>query len=99
MGHLLSIRKKLVEDKFKNEIEFQEALYEMTLNAHDGHFLFWPDALTKVFLFRRPFSLVSYAPNATSFAQIKVLSKCLLSLCPGFQCLVSLNRILGETRN
>ncbi|TDZ16293.1 Peptidase S41 family protein ustP [Colletotrichum orbiculare MAFF 240422] len=75
MGHLQSVRDKLVANVYAGEIEFQEDLFQMTAKARDGHFAFRPDALTKVFQFGRPFALVSYAKDPLSTPAIKVLDE------------------------
>jgi hypothetical protein len=72
IGHLASIRQKLVDDAYPNEIKFQEDLVGMFGPAHDGHFAFYPDALS-VLSFGRQAELVSYAENQTSLPIIKML--------------------------
>lgn len=70
-GHLDKVRANLVADKYKSELAFQKDLFEMTAKVRNGHFQFAPDALTGVFDYIRPFSLVSYSKDTLSLPAIK----------------------------
>jgi hypothetical protein len=81
LGHLSTIRQNLVDNKYKNEMAFQEDLYKISLASHDGHLSFYPDGLTKVFDFVGPFGLVSYAKDPLSFASIKIFGEKSIPVC------------------
>lgn len=52
--------------------EFQEDLYQVFARAHDGHFVFYPDALTKAIEWGRQRSLVSISEDGSSLPVIKI---------------------------
>jgi len=70
-GCLASVKANLQSGKYANEYEFQEDLYQVFARGHDGHFVFYPDALTKAFEFARKKSLVSISADGKSTPQIK----------------------------
>jgi hypothetical protein len=82
VGHLESVRRKLVADAYPNEIKFQEDLFTMTAKVHDGHFVFYPDALTRVFGYGRKIGLVSYSENTTATPVIKIFGMFLIDFGP-----------------
>ncbi|KAK6585749.1 hypothetical protein PZA11_002476 [Diplocarpon coronariae] len=53
-------------------LEFQEDLYQVFARAHDGHFIYYPDALTKAFEWGRQRSLVSISEDGSSLPVIKL---------------------------
>jgi hypothetical protein len=70
---LAKVRSNLVADKYPNEYQFQADLYKTVFGpGHDGHYVFYPDALTKVFEWRRQRSLVSISEDGTSLPVIKL---------------------------
>ncbi|KAB5576208.1 pyridine nucleotide-disulfide oxidoreductase family protein [Coniochaeta sp. 2T2.1] len=70
---LAKVRSNLVADKYANEYQFQADLYATVFGpGHDGHFVFYPDALTKVFEWRRQRSLVSISEDGSSLPVIKL---------------------------
>lgn len=70
---LAKVRSNLVADKYANEYAFQSDLYQTVFGpAHDGHFVFYPDALTRVFEWRRQRSLVSISEDGMSLPVIKL---------------------------
>ena len=70
---LAKVRENLEGDKYASEYEFQLDLYVSVFAAgHDGHFVFYPDALTKVFEFQRQRALVSISEDGQSAPVIKV---------------------------
>jgi hypothetical protein len=70
---LAKVRSNLVADEYSNEYQFQADLYRTVFGpGHDGHFVFYPDALTKVFEWRRQRSLVSITEDGTSLPVIKL---------------------------
>jgi hypothetical protein len=70
---LEQVKDKLTNDSYANEYEFQEDLYVTVFGqGHDGHFVFYPDALTTVFEWRRQRSLVSISEDGTSLPVIKL---------------------------
>ncbi|KAH8882569.1 pyridine nucleotide-disulfide oxidoreductase family protein [Thozetella sp. PMI_491] len=71
-GNLAKVRANIVADKYASEFEFQTDLYGTVFAAgHDGHYTFYPDALAKVFDFRRPRSLVSISEDGSSLPVVK----------------------------
>lgn len=48
------------------------SLYQIWARSHDGHFVFYPDLLTKAFEWGRPHALVSISDDGTSLPQIKI---------------------------
>lgn len=75
MGSLKAVQNNITAGKYKNEYEFQVALFNSFTQAHDGHFDFYPDALTRAFLFRRQVALVSVSKDGVELPKIYVLSK------------------------
>ncbi|KAL0472601.1 hypothetical protein QR685DRAFT_473342 [Neurospora intermedia] len=72
-GALDNVKAKLQADKYANEYQFQQELYTTVFGpGHDGHFVFYPDALTRVFEWRRQRSLVSISEDGKSLPVIKV---------------------------
>lgn len=61
---LTGVRADLIADKHTNEYEFQADLYARVWGpAHDGNFVFYPDALTVAFEWTRPKPIVSISEN------------------------------------
>ncbi|KAM0261420.1 hypothetical protein ACHAQJ_002273 [Trichoderma viride] len=70
---LAGVRADLVADKYTNEYEFQVDLYARVFGpAHDGHFVFYPDALTIAFEWTRPKPIVSISENGRDLPVIKL---------------------------
>ncbi|KAL6890460.1 hypothetical protein GGI43DRAFT_430616 [Trichoderma evansii] len=70
---LAGVRADLVADKYTNEYEFQADLYARVFGpAHDGHFVFYPDALTVAFEWTRPKPIVSISENGKDLPVIKL---------------------------
>lgn len=74
-GYLASVKTNLQNDQYANEYEFQGDLYQIFARAHDGHFVFYPDALTGALQFGRQRSLVSISEDGSSLPQIKIYGK------------------------
>ncbi len=70
-AYLASVKTNLQNDKYANEYAFQADLYQIFARSHDGHFVFYPDLLTKAFEFGRQRSLVSISEDGTSLPVIK----------------------------
>ncbi|ERT01703.1 hypothetical protein HMPREF1624_02957 [Sporothrix schenckii ATCC 58251] len=63
---LAQVRSDLVNDVYDSEYAFQIDLYLKVFGqGHDGHFVFYPDLLSKAFVYTRPRSLVSVADTAS----------------------------------
>ncbi|KAK4174531.1 hypothetical protein QBC36DRAFT_333498 [Triangularia setosa] len=78
---LAQVRENLVADIYVSEYDFQEDLYvSVFCPGHDGHFVFYPDALTRVFEWRRQRSLVSISEDGTSLPVIKIYEDIIASL-------------------
>lgn len=72
---LEKVRDNLVADKYENEIEFQNDLYISVFGpAHDGHFVFYPDAMSKAFNWIREQPLVSISDDGDSLPVMKLYS-------------------------
>ncbi|TVY18750.1 Peptidase S41 family protein ustP [Lachnellula arida] len=69
-GYLASVKANLENNTYANEYEFQEDLYNVFAKAHDGHFVFYPDALTKAIEWGRQRSLISISNDGFSIPQI-----------------------------
>lgn len=70
---LAGVRADLVADKYTNEYEFQVDLYARVFApAHDGHFVFYPDALTIAFEWTRAKPIVSISENGRDLPVIKL---------------------------
>ncbi|KAL2075024.1 hypothetical protein VTL71DRAFT_8804 [Oculimacula yallundae] len=72
LGYLASVKANLQADKYASEYAFQEDLYQVFARGHDGHFVFYSDALTKAFEWGRKRSLVSISEDGTSLPVIKL---------------------------
>ncbi|KUJ18450.1 uncharacterized protein LY89DRAFT_615243 [Mollisia scopiformis] len=55
---------------YQTEYEFQVQLWKVVNSAHDGHFRFLPDLLSKAIAFRRPFPLVSVSFDGISSPKV-----------------------------
>lgn len=74
-GSLAKVRSNLLADKYASEYAFQLDLYTTVFGpGHDGHFVFYPDALTKVIKWMRPHALVSISEDGSSLPVIKLYS-------------------------
>lgn len=74
---LAKVKSNLEADKYASEYAFQLDLYVTVFGpGHDGHFVFYPDALTRVFEWRRQRSLVSISEDGKSLPVIKVYGMC-----------------------
>jgi len=69
-GYLASVKANLENDVYPNEYEFQADLYNLFAKAHDGHFVFYPDALTEAIEWGRQRSLISISVGTSSIPQI-----------------------------
>ncbi|EFX03689.1 peptidase s41 family protein [Grosmannia clavigera kw1407] len=77
---LAEIKTMLENDMYTSEYDFQADLYAKVFGqGHDGHFVFYPDLLTRIFQFGRPYSLVSISEDGTSLPVIKVYEDVLSS--------------------
>lgn len=75
--NLDTLKNNIKSNKYANEYDFQVDLYKTVfLGAHDGHYIYYPDALT-IFEFDRPsqFSLVSISEDGASLPVIKLYCK------------------------
>ncbi|KAE8146592.1 hypothetical protein BDV25DRAFT_162185 [Aspergillus avenaceus] len=71
-AELNQVHDNIKSDIYGNEYDFQADLFRVFNLAHDGHFRFFPDLLTKVFRFNRNVGLVSVSLNGTDVPQIYV---------------------------
>ncbi|TFA97809.1 hypothetical protein CCMA1212_010453 [Trichoderma ghanense] len=71
-ANLAKIKADLQADKYDSEYSFQLDLYlNIIAKGHDGHLLFYPDALSRVFSFERPTPLVSISEDGVSLPVVK----------------------------
>lgn len=70
-----NILSSIKADKYSNEYEFQVELYNTFNDAHDGHFRFAPDLLSKAVGFRRPIQLVSVSRDGIEIPKIYIRGK------------------------
>lgn len=64
---LAEVRANLVNDVYDSEYAFQIDLYLKVFGqGHDGHFVFYPDLLSRAFIYTRQRSLVSVADESSS---------------------------------
>ncbi|PTB61712.1 hypothetical protein BBK36DRAFT_1131123 [Trichoderma citrinoviride] len=71
-ANLAKIKADLQADKYDGEYSFQLDLYlNVIAKGHDGHLLFYPDALSRVFSFKRPTPLVSISEDGVSLPVVK----------------------------
>lgn len=64
---LAKVRSNLVNDVYDSEYAFQIDLYLKVFGAgHDGHFVMYPDLMSRAFIYTRPRSLVSVADESDS---------------------------------
>jgi hypothetical protein len=62
-------------DAYDGEYEFQADLFKAFNLAHDGHFRFFPDLLTKALTFNRNVGLVSVSLNGKNKPEVYVHCK------------------------
>lgn len=63
IGHITKTMANIESGGYENEYQFQFDLYQTFPLAHDRHFLFYPDLLTKPLDFRRKVSLASISKD------------------------------------
>ncbi|KAG6288857.1 hypothetical protein E4U46_002964 [Claviceps purpurea] len=73
-ANLANVKSNLQAGKYASEYEFQIDLYKQVwAPGQDGHFVFYPDLLSKAFKFKRQsLPLVSISEDGTSLPQIKL---------------------------
>ncbi|CZR64528.1 uncharacterized protein PAC_14426 [Phialocephala subalpina] len=64
---------------YETEYQFQASLWKVVNSAHDGHFRFLPDLLSKAIGFRRPLPLVSVSFDEVSSPKVYSYRDVLLS--------------------
>jgi len=69
---LASIKANLQSNAYVNEYAFQQDLYQVFAPAHDGHFVLYPDLLTKAFEWGRKRALVSVSKDGTEVPEIYI---------------------------
>lgn len=71
---LAKVRENLVNDKYKGEADFQLNLYETVFApGHDGHYVYYPDAMAKLFSYARQRDIISVSEDGSSIPVIKIL--------------------------
>ncbi|KAG5962543.1 hypothetical protein E4U58_003836 [Claviceps cyperi] len=73
-ANLAKVKSNLQAGKYASEYEFQTDLYKQVwAPGQDGHYVFYPDLLSKAFKFKRhSLPLVSISEDGTSLPQIKL---------------------------
>lgn len=76
MASLDAVKEKLLNDEYSSEYEFELALSNITLSAHDGHFQFPFDGMS-VFYFspNTSLALASVSTNGTDLPLIYLYGK------------------------
>lgn len=69
---LSSIKANLQSNLYSNEYEFQKDLYQVFALGHDGHFVLYPDLLTKALEWGRARALVSISKDGTAIPEIYI---------------------------
>ncbi|POR32523.1 Uncharacterized protein TPAR_07296 [Tolypocladium paradoxum] len=82
-ANLAKVKSNLQADKYANEYAFQSDLYKTVFGpGHDGHFVLYPDALSRAFKWKRQRSLVSISEDGTSLPVIKLYDMTPIDLLP-----------------
>jgi len=74
-SRLAEMKSNIKQRVYANEYQFQADLYRVFTDAHDGHFVFYPDLLTKAFEWGREISLVSLSIDGYETPIIFLTSK------------------------
>lgn len=75
-GNLAKVRANILLGTYDSEYEFQADLYKTVFGpGHDGHYVFYPDALTRAFKWGRQRSLVSVSEDGKSLPVIKLYGR------------------------
>lgn len=69
---LATIKTNLQNDKYAGEYQFQVDLYNIFAKGHDGHFVFYPDGLTRALQWSRERALVSISEDGSKTPVIKL---------------------------
>ena len=72
---LAAIKSNIKKRGYENEYQFQAELYRVFADGHDGHFIFYPDLLTKAFDWVREVSLVLLSMDGYETPKIYLTSK------------------------
>jgi hypothetical protein len=67
---LASVKANLQNNFYANEYEFQADLYQVFAPAHDGHYIMYPDLLSRAFDWGRQRALVSISSDGVEIPQI-----------------------------
>jgi hypothetical protein len=70
IGKLNSVKNNLENGVYPNEYMFQADLYQAFALGHDGHFVFYPDALSKAIEFGHGVPLVSVSSDGSEIPKI-----------------------------
>jgi hypothetical protein len=76
VGKLNSIKANLEDGVYPNEYLFQVDLYQVFALGHDGHFIFYPDAISKAIEFGMGPSLVSISSDGSEIPRIYFKGEC-----------------------
>lgn len=73
-GNLARVKSNLAAGRYAGEYDFQIDLYKQVFApGQDGHFVFYPDLLSRAFRFKRqPYALVSVSEDGKSLPVIKL---------------------------
>ncbi|KAB8231134.1 hypothetical protein ETB97_008484 [Aspergillus alliaceus] len=83
-AELDKVNDKVKSDAYKGEYDFQADLFKAFNLAHDGHFRFFPDLLTKALTFHRNVGLVSVSLDGKKTPEIFVHSDIVEKVENGF---------------
>lgn len=71
-GKLASIKANLKANLYVNEYAFQQDLYQVFAPGHDGHYVLYPDLLSKAFEWGRARGLVSISKDGREIPEIYI---------------------------
>lgn len=74
MGGLARIESHVRDGVYTSEYDFELDLYTLVLSAHDGHFNYYPDIFSRVFVFRRTQILASVSRDGLDLPKIYLQS-------------------------
>lgn len=75
LNGLAKIEEKVRNDIYSNEYDFETEILELVTSVHDGHFGYFPDAISQVFQFGTGLSAVSISKDGREIPQIFVSCK------------------------
>lgn len=72
---LAKIEGNVRNDHYNSEVDFQADVFQLARSVHDGHFSYFPDALTEAFEFNTRLFLISISKDGHELPQVYVTSQ------------------------